>query len=253
VAKEGIVAATETFEPFFGREPGVVWAADVDPDEFATKMEQIGNADGLVGVKIGFEVGLGLGLKEAVNIVRANSGARVQYDHQKAGNDIPDTSKNFVRAMERGGVDSAILFPFAGPRTQTEWTRGLQAAGINVFTGAEMTHPGFTEPEGGSLSQADMEGIIDLALELGVNDFIVPGNKPDRVTLWRERIEAVRGVGNFALASPGLIDQGGDITEGGAAAGQLWTPIIGRGIHANKEMTPAEAVTFYANQLRAAA
>jgi orotidine-5'-phosphate decarboxylase len=242
-----------TFEPFFGREPGVVWAADVEPDEFAGTMEKIGNAEGLVGVKIGFEIGLGLSLREASNIVRANSNARVQYDHQKAATDIDDTGKNFVRAMVRGKVDSAILFPFAGPKTQRAWTRGLQSAGINVFTGAEMTHEGFTEQEGGSLSQSDMERIIDLALELDVDNFIVPGNKPDRVKFWRRRIEAGRGVGGYALASPGLISQGGDITEGGIAAGKLWTPIIGRGIHANKEMTPSQAITFYTNQLRAVA
>jgi orotidine-5'-phosphate decarboxylase len=247
------MAETATFEPFFGREPGVVWAADVDPDEFASRMEAIGDAPGLVGVKIGFEIGLGLGLREATDIVRANSNARVQYDHQKAGNDIPDTSTNFVRAMTRAGVDSAILFPFAGPKTQTEWTRGLQAENINVFTGMEMTHPGFTETQGGSLSQAAMERIAALALELGINDFIVPGNKPDRVAFWRGCIEAVRGVGGFALASPGLISQGGEISEGGAEAGQFWTPIIGRGIHANPDLTPRQAVEFYTHQLQVAA
>ena len=231
----------------------MVWAADVEPFEFANMMEQIGDSEGLVGVKIGFEVGLGVGLKEATRIVRANSHARVQYDHQKAGNDIADTSVNFVRAMAYGNVDSAILFPFTGPKAQAAWTHGLQAEGINVFTGAEMTHEGFTENEGGSLSQEDMERIMDLALDLNVTDFIVPGNKPDRVRFWRERIEAVRGVGKYALASPGLISQGGDITEGGAAAGKLWTPIIGRSIHANEKMTPPQAIAFYTEQLRAAA
>src|SRR4051812_47173544 len=112
------MSSTETFQPFFGAEPGVVWAADVEPEEFAPLMEQIGEADGLAGVKIGFEIGLGLGLREATEIVRHYSDAKVQYDHQKAGNDIDATSKNFVRAMARGQVDSAILFPFAGPKTQ---------------------------------------------------------------------------------------------------------------------------------------
>lgn len=240
------------FEPFFGQEKGVVWAADVEPDEFAPIMEQIGDAEGLVGVKIGFELGLGLTLAEAARIVRANSNAKVQYDHQKAGNDIPDTSVNFVRAMVRGGVDSAILFPFAGPETQEAWTRGLQAEGINVFTGAEMTHKRFKKSQGGSIPETSMGRIIDLALDLDVENFIVPGNKAPSVNKWRKRIERVRGVGNFALAAPGFVNQGGVITEAGAAAGEHMHPIMGRGVHANKDMSPREAVEFYAAQQREA-
>lgn len=215
-------------------------------------MEAIGDARGLVGVKIGFEIGLGLGLREAVNIVHANTDAKVQYDHQKAGNDIDDTSMNFVRTMARARVDSAILFPFAGPVTQTAWTEGLQKEGINVFTGAEMTHRGFTFKEGGSMSERDMSKIMKLAVDLGVSNFIVPGNKPDRVAMWRNRIQRRMGSGNFGLASPGFISQGGTITEGGKAAGEFLAPIIGRGVHKNPDMSPREAVEFYAAQLREA-
>lgn len=245
--------AAESFKPFFGEEKGVVWAADVDPDEFEGTMSQIGDVQGLVGVKLGFELGLGLSLAEATRIVRAYSDAKVLYDHQKAGNDIPDTSVNFVRAMERGGVDGAILFPFTGPRTQTQWTSGLQKAGLGVFTGAEMTHPGFMESEGGSVSSAALDEIFDIALSMGVSDFIVPGNKAESVERWRTKFEKVRGLGGFALAAPGFVDQGGSVTEAGAVAGRIWHPIIGRGIHANKEMTPREAVEFYSQQLQEAA
>lgn len=242
-----------TFKPFFGMEKGVVWAADVVPDDFAQKMEQIGDADGLVGVKIGFEVGLGLGLKEASRIVRANSDAQVLYDHQKAGNDIPDISVNFVRAMVRGEVDGAILFPFAGPETQTAWTKALQSEGLGVFTGAEMTHKKFKKAEGGSIPETSLRNIIALALDLGVENFIVPGNKAPSVTKWRKQIEKVRGIGNSALAAPGFVDQGGSITEAGSVAGKIWHPIIGRGIHENAHMRPRQAVEFYTEELREAA
>jgi orotidine-5'-phosphate decarboxylase len=185
--------------------------------------------------------------------VRAYSKAKVLYDHQKAGNDIPDTSVNFARSMVRGGVDGAILFPFAGPMTQEAWTKALQAEDIGVFTGAEMTHPGFTQATGGSLTERALEDIIDRALDLDVGNFIVPGNKAPKVEKWRTKIETARGIGGYALAAPGFVDQGGSITEAGMAAGQLWHPIIGRGVHANKEMSPREAVEFYTQQLREAA
>ena len=239
------------FEPAFGREKGVVWAADVEPHQFARTMEQIGDVEGLVGIKLGFEVGLGLGLKEAVRIAKLNTNAVIQYDHQKAGNDIPDTSINFVRAMVNADVDSAILFPFTGPETQIAWTRALKSEGINVFTGAEMTHKRFKKAEGGSIPETSLNRIFDVALDEGVDDFIVPGNKKSSVVKWRTKIERVLGVGCFALAAPGFVDQGGSITEAGAVAGEIWHPIIGRGVHENKDgLSPREAVEFYVQQMR---
>jgi orotidine-5'-phosphate decarboxylase len=251
--------ASGEFVPFFGKEKGIVWAADVTPEEFEPIMQQIGDAEGLVGVKIGLEIGLGLKLEEATRIVRAYSDARVQYDHQKAGNDPHDTVPSFVRAMIRGrenggGVDSAILFPFAGPETQTALTTALQSEGITVFTGAEMTHKRFRKAEGGSIPDSSLRRIIDLALELEVDNFIVPGNKARSVNKWRKHIEKVRGVGNFALAAPGFVDQGGSTTEAAVVAGRFWHPIMGRAVHANKDgMNPREAVEFYTRQLREAA
>jgi orotidine-5'-phosphate decarboxylase len=244
--------STETeFAPFFGAEKGVVWAADIEPDQFAPTMEQLGDVIGLVGVKIGFEVGLGLGLKEATNIVRSNApDAAVQYDHQKAGNDIPDTGKNYAATMIRGGVDSAILFPFASPKVEQSWIDALQGSGINVFVGSEMTTEGFQVSEGGYVTVDTQERIFDIALEKGVRNFIVPGNKAASVLRWREFIERVVPEGEYALAAPGFVDQGGDITEAAEVAGKFWTPIIGRGIHANLKMTPKEAVQFYVSQLR---
>jgi orotidine-5'-phosphate decarboxylase len=238
------------FEPFFGKEKGVVWAADVPPEEFEPIMQQIGDVDGLAGVKIGFQVGLGLSLPEATRIVRAYSNAKVLYDHQKAGNDIPDTSVNFLDTMIHGGVDGAILFPFTGPETQEAWTTALQSEGLGVFTGAEMTHKRFRKAEGGSIPDTALSEIINLALELGVNDFIVPGNKAKSVDKWRKRIEAARGIGGYALAAPGFVDQGGSITRAGAVAGDIWHPIMGRGVHANRDMKPRQAVEYYVSQLR---
>jgi hypothetical protein len=55
------------------------------------------------------------------------------------------------------------------------------------------------------------------------------------------------------LAAPGFVDQGGNITEAGKVAGEIWHPIIGRGIHDNEQLTPAEAVDFYTRQLKEAA
>lgn len=237
------------FEPLYGWEKGVVWAADVQPERFVEIVEQIGPEEGLVAVKIGLEVGLGLTLAEAVKIVRANSSAHVQYDHQKGGTDTPHTSPNFTRAMVRADVDSAIIFPFAGPQTQEAWTRSLQSEGIGVFTGAEMTHSKFNKKDGGYIGKAALKRIIDLAVDLEVENFILPGNNAKSIRYWRNRIER-RTSNTYAVASPGLVSQGGDITKSGKAAGVIWHPIMGRAIHANSAMTPTEAVKHYTRVLR---
>ncbi len=245
------MSKTEEFEPLFGTNKGIVWAADVEPKEFKSIMEEIGDTAGLAGVKIGFELGLGLSLPEAVRIVRANSGVKVQYDHQKAANDIPDTGKNFARTMVNADIDSAIIFPFTGPNTQDSWTRALTENNINVFTGAEMTHKGFSEQENGRITTRGMDEIITQALELGISHFIVPGNRPSSVRKWKDKIEAARGEGRYALAAPGFVSQGGDVSEATQAAGEYWNPIIGRGIHANQDgRSPREAIEYYALKMK---
>jgi orotidine-5'-phosphate decarboxylase len=116
-----------------------------------------------------------------------------------------------------------------------------------------MTHPQFTRLEGGSLAEAALGKIINLAIDLGVENFIVPGNKAEKVIKWRRYIEIAKGAGHYALAAPGFVDQGGSITEAGTVAGQFWHPIIGRGVHANKDLAPREAVDFYTKQMQEAA
>jgi orotidine-5'-phosphate decarboxylase len=214
----------------------IVLAADVEPEKFVPLVSMMEGVEGLSGVKVGLEVGLGLGLDHAADAVKeANPDLEVTYDHQKAGNDIPATGANFARAMERAGVDAAILFPFTGPVTQEKWTKELQARGIKVITGAEMTHDqiaasldgqseGYVHPEA-------FRRMFALAIELGVRDFVVPGNKPDAVAGYREFFEHEIGEGEFTLWAPGFVTQGGDVSETGAVAGPNFNAIVGSGIY----------------------
>lgn len=220
----------------------IVLAADVEPEQFEPLVSQIQEVPGVSGVKIGFEVGLGLGLEAATQAVHASNLDAI-YDHQKAGNDIPATGKNFARAMERAGVDAAILFPFTGPVTQEEWTKELQVRGIRVITGAEMTHPQI-EASADGLSEGYVNGaafrrMFDLAIELGVRDFVVPGNKPNKVADYKELFDSEIGEGEYRLWAPGFITQGGDLSETGAVAGPNFNAIVGSGIY--KEEDPRQA------------
>lgn len=219
----------------------IVVAADVSGyDFFNLTKKLIGTSpvEGMGGIKIGFQVGLGIGLPGAVEMIKSGGGythfkpgrnLAAIYDHQKAGTDIPDTGKNFARTMKEARVDAAILFPFSGPDVEESYISELQEQEVGVIVGAEMTHPGITGKESYVKPDA-FEKMFYKAIALGVRNFVVPGNKPERVRHWREYFEREIGEGKFDLFAPGFVAQGGEITEAGKAAGKNWHAIVGRGI-----------------------
>lgn len=198
------------------------------------------NTKGIGGYKVD-GVGscvLGDGLKAAVETVRDYTSLPIIFDFQKAGNDIPDMGVNFAASLA-GLVQAAILFPFAGPVTQEAWTKALQDQGIVPIIGAEMTHPGFNQAEGGYVAADAPRRIFELAIKLDVRDFVVPGNKPDVVANCRQLLEDLLGTVDFDLYAPGFVKQGGVISEAGQAAGDRFHGIVGRGIYAAEDMTAA--------------
>lgn len=208
----------------------VIVAADVESVFFAGLVDKVSDVEGIGGIKVGFQVGLGMGLDKAVRIVRSKTETqKVIYDHQKGATDIPDTGKNFASVMERAGVNAAILFPFTGPDVEDRWIRELQERGIGVIVGAEMTHPNISGKEGFIKSTA-FKKMFAKAIDMGVKDFVVPGNKPNKVASYRGYFEHELGGGNFTLYAPGFVAQGGEISEAGKAAGDNWHAIVGRGI-----------------------
>lgn len=169
---------------------------------------------------------------------RKEKNPSIIYDHQKAGNDIPDIGTGFAKMLAESGVDVAILFPFAGPATQEKWTMSCFEAGLKVITGGIMTHPKFLVSEGGYIADDAPERIIRLAVELEVRHFVVPGTKLNWVQKIKELLDSLLGSGNYVLYAPGFVDQGGIITECGKFAGDNWHAIVGSAIY--KKKTPAE-------------
>ncbi len=210
----------------------IVFAADVQPHKFRGNIEELEGVEGLGGVKIGFEVGLGRGLRRSVDdVLEVNEKLSVIYDHQKAANDIPETGMNFARAMRVARVDAAILFPFTGPKTQDRWINELKERNIAVIQGAEMTHEKIRASEGGYIIDAAFHRMFAKAVELGVRDFVVPGNKPDKVVEYKAVFDSEIGEGHYTLWAPGFINQGGDLSETGAVAGPRFNAIVGSAIY----------------------
>jgi orotidine-5'-phosphate decarboxylase len=211
----------------------VIVAADVeDGIKFVQLVEAMQGVENVSAFKLGILAGLE-GLDWAVDEIRDTLGNDYLtiYDHQKAGNDIPEMGGPFARKLKKMGVNAAIIFPFAGPKTQTEWTKALMGEGLTVLTGGIMTHPEFLVSEGGYISDDAPERIIKLAIELGVTDFIAPGNKVPWVEKIRNWGEEGLGKDKFTISAPGFIKQTGVVSECGKVAGNYWHAIIGTAIY----------------------
>lgn len=220
----------------------IIPACDVpDLGELAYLVEETAHVPGVGGYKTGIELANPYGLIEVVRTIRERTTLPIIHDQQKGGNDIPELGPKFAAGLKRAGVDAAILFPFTGPVTQTAWTKALQEEGITVIVGGHMTHPSFLagETEKGYIDATAPRRIYELAAEMGVRDFVVPGNKPESVSEYRKLLEGLLGEGGFTLYAPGFVAQDGNISETGKVAGENWHAIVGRGIYEKQDMRSA--------------
>ena len=222
----------------------VIPSCDVNSLESLKRVvEETHSVVGIGGYKVGFELVIPFGMKRVVEVVRSVTDLPIIYDHQKAGTDIPEMGEKFMKACE--GADSVIIFPQAGPETETEWIIAASKIGMPIIVGGEMTHKGYLEGDGGFLMDDAPRRIYEIAADLGVKDFVVPGNKPDKIEVYREFLVG-KGI-DPVFYSPGLITQGGDLTEGAVAAGNNWHAIIGRGIYQAEDMR--KAAELFVSQL----
>ncbi len=186
------------------------------------------DVEGVGGYKIGFQLVIPHGIKKIIEIIKKHTNLPIIYDHQKAGTDIPDTADGFMKAVK--GVNGVILFPQSGPETEKAWINAALKEKIDVIVGGEMTHKGYFE----FIKEDAPKKIYEIASKLGINDFVVPGNKPERIRFYRKLLGE-----KAVFYSPGLIAQGGKLTDSAKAAGSYWHAIIGRGIYQQKDMHKA--------------
>lgn len=216
----------------------IIPACDVMTDhEFERLIESTCDIPGIGGYKVGLQLTILYGLKHLVGLVKRHTNLPVIYDHQKAGNDIPDLGRNFASACSATGVAAVILFPFAGSLTEKEWITACQSEGLGVLVGGHMTQKAFLHSEDGFISDDAPRRIYQIAAEYGVRDFVVPGNKTQFVEEYRKLLENF-GI-SFSLYAPGFLTQGGEISECGKVAGESWHAIVGSGIYKATDMKAA--------------
>src|SRR3989344_1828628 len=233
------------------QERSVEIAADVsDVIEFDQLLINTHDVEGIIGYKVGLVLGLYLGLPEVVNVAREYTNKNIIYDHQKAGNDIPAMGTEFAKVCRLSRVDAVILFPFGGKATQEAWIKAAQDNGLHVLVGGHMTQPNFLASEEGYVADDAPDRIYRLGAELGVRDFVVPGNKLEYVVHYKELLEEILGEGNFDLHAPGFITQGGELSEFAKQAGRRYHGIVGSAIY--KAADQNAAAKLMTSQLKTA-
>jgi orotate phosphoribosyltransferase len=211
------------------RDKGIIPACDVPLEKFEDIVKATKDIETVVAYKIGFEA-LADGLNTWVKTARKHSDKPIIYDHQKAMTDIPDTGKRFAEIIKNSGADAIIGFPQSGPSTQLEWIHSAFEQDLEVIMGGEMTHPRFKQSEGGYIDDASIVKSYVLSAKAGVNNFVMPGNKPEKIAFYKAEIEkAVPGI-VIDIYSPGLIAQDGKVSDATKMADR-WKGIIGRGLY----------------------
>jgi orotidine-5'-phosphate decarboxylase len=216
----------------------IVIACDVESKEKLKKLvKETYDVPKIGGYKVGSILALRCGLKEVVKTIRGVSDLPIIYDHQKSMTDIPALAEKFVRVVKECKVNAIIGFPLAGPETQEAWIKACKKVGLEVLVGGEMTHPRFKRSEGGYISDEALEEIYLLAARLGVNHFVVPGNKVERIKHYKALLRPI--VGEPIFFAPGFVLQGGVISEAARAIGNRWHAIVGRAIYEAKDIRSA--------------
>ena len=221
--------------PIIKQKKSIIPSCDVcSLEKLKELVESTCSVNGIGAYKIGFELVIPFGMHSVIKTIRKITNLPIIYDHQKAGTDIPEMGEKFMSACK--GVDAVILFPQAGPQTQAAWTGFAKKAKMNVIMGAEMTHKAFLKSEGGFIDDDSPMRIYELAASMGVSDFVIPGNKPQKSMKYVSMIKSK--IKNPVFYSPGLIAQGGKIND---LASRLdsWHAIIGRSIYGAKDMAKA--------------
>ena len=225
-------------EKLIKRKKSIIIACDVEDLQFLRKIVEITcKIEGVGGYKIGSILVAKYGILNVLDNIKRFTNLPVIYDHQKGGTDIPELGPKFTEVFK--DVDGVILFPFGGPETQKKWTEALQEKGIRVLIGGHMTQKKFLSSEGGYIDENAPEKIYQLGAKMGVQDFVVPGNKIELVAKYKTLLDRILGSGNFTLYAPGFIKQGGVISETAKVAGKNWHAIVGSAIYQAKDIETA--------------
>jgi len=195
-------------------ENNIILALDVlNMEDAITIVDSV--SDYLNTIKIGYPLVLSEGL-QSITTIKEDFNCSVIADFKVA--DIPATNEKIADLTFEAGADAVIVHGFVGEDSATACMNSAKNYGKDIFLLTEMSHPGAS-----MFLQQHAEDIAKMGVELGINKFVGPSTKLDRL----EKIRDIIGKESF-LISPGVGTQGGDPKDTLKFADAL---IVGRSIY----------------------
>lgn len=147
--------------------------------------------------------------------------------------DIPNTVRLIMENAVSRGASAVIVHAFTG---DDSLRAAVEASGdAEVYAVTEMSHPGAK-----MFTAQHAEEMARLGVECGVDGFIAPATRPDRIAA----IRAV--VGDRKILSPGVGAQGGKASDA-ISAGATYA-IVGRAIYGSDN--PRDSAKAFAEDIR---
>lgn len=220
----------------FRSSKGLVVACDVDDLGLLGRLiDATRDLEPIQGYKIGAGLALRYGIGKVAGVIRERSDLPIIYDHQKFGTDIPEVCGGLLGALRGSGVDSVIIFPQAGVETLRASVRACAEEGLIPMVGGEMTHRGYLASEGGYMDDRGPERIYLDAAALGVEYFVLPGNRPASMKRYRDLLSGAVARPKFLFPGVGA-GQGGDVARAfSILMGHPAYAIVGRGIYSQRD------------------
>jgi len=225
----------------FNLKYGIIPACDLKTiDDLEKLVEFTCNIEGIVGYKIGAILGLKYSLKTIVDRISSHTDLPIIYDHQKLGTDIPEIcGVDMLEVCKDAGVDAVIIFPQSGYETLKSTVEGCVKLDLVPIVGGEMTHKNYLVKDGGYIANNAPKRMYLDAAKLGVEYFVIPGTKVDKMKEYRLLLEKIIKP-KFLFPGIGKEYQGGDILKAFEAVSSLSSyAIVGRAIYAAKNIREA--------------
>lgn len=195
-------------------ENNIILALDVlNMDDAMGIVEKV--SDYINTFKIGYPLVLSEGL-ESITFIKENFNCRIIADFKVA--DIPETNEKIANLTFEAGADAIIVHGFVGEDSAKACMDSAKIYNKEIFLLTEMSHPGAS-----MFIQRHTEEIAEMGVRLGINKYVGPSTKLDRL----EKIRNIIGDESF-LISPGVGAQGGDPKDTLKFADAL---IVGRSIY----------------------
>ncbi len=212
------------------KESRLVLALDETDGEKAMKV-----AESVAGIVDAVKINWPLVLSEGPQMItRLSEFSDVICDFKVA--DIPNTVRLIVENAVSRGASAVIVHAFTG---DDSLRAAVDASGdAEIYAVTEMSHPGAV-----MFTAKHAEEMAQLGVECGVDGFIAPATRP-------ERIRAIRGIvgPDRKILSPGVGAQGGKGSDAIAAGADY--AIVGRAIYGSED--PRSAAESFAAELRSA-